>query len=63
VSGVVFVTESDSEFAIQPAGGVDVMFTPNVGIRGSGFYRRIGMSEGGNEFGFQGGIVLSSGSR
>jgi hypothetical protein len=63
ISGGFFVSASDSEFAIQPAGGADVMFTPNVGIRGSGFYRRIGMSEGGNEFGLQIGIVLSGGSR
>jgi hypothetical protein len=56
-------SESESEFAIQPAGGVDVMFSPNVGIRGAGFYRRIAMSDGTNEFGFQVGIVLSGGSR
>lgn len=63
VSGGLLVSESDSEFAIQPAGGMDVMFSSNVGIRGSGFYRRIRMSDGGNEFGFQVGIVLSGGSK
>jgi hypothetical protein len=39
------------------------MVTPVVGIRGSGFYRRVGMGEGANEFGVQVGIVLSGGSK
>lgn len=54
-------SESETEFAIQPAGGVDIMFTPQVGIRSAAFYRRIGASDGANEFGFQVGIVLSTG--
>jgi len=58
VSGGFFLSGSESKFAIKPAVGVDVMFTTNVGIRGLGFYRRTGMSDGGNEFGFQVGMVL-----
>ena len=55
-------SEAENEFGFQPAGGVDVMFSPRAGVRGTGFYRRVGTDDGGNEFGFQIGIVLRSGN-
>jgi hypothetical protein len=57
-------TESRTEFAIQPAGGIDVWFTRHVGVRGTGYYRRIFLEpEGVNQFGFQVGIVVGNGGR
>jgi hypothetical protein len=62
-SGGLFLSDSESRFAIKPAAGVDVMFTTHVGIRASGFFSRTGMSDGGNQFGFQVGAVLRRRSR
>jgi hypothetical protein len=56
-------SESATEFAIQPGGGVDVGLRPNAGIRVGADYRRILSDLGINEFRFYAGVVLRSGTR
>ena len=65
VSGSVFgMRESETEFALQPGGGVDVWLRRNFGIRVGGDYRRIFFEgEGADEFRIQLGVVVTGGSR
>jgi hypothetical protein len=61
-------SESSSEFAIQPGGGLDIWVIPDIGIRVGGDFRRIFFDEiegdgGANEFRFHVGIVIRGGSR
>lgn len=60
---VLGVSESDTEFMVQPGGGVDVWFQPTVGLRIGGDYRRILEDSGANEFRFHAGIVAAFGKR
>lgn len=39
--GALDPTDTDTKFAFQPGGGVTVLLTPNVGVRGAVDYRRI----------------------
>jgi Outer membrane protein beta-barrel domain len=61
-------SESSSEFAIQPGGGIDIWMIPDIGIRVGADYRRIFIDDiedggGSNEFRFHVGIVIRGGSR
>jgi Outer membrane protein beta-barrel domain len=61
-------SESSSEFAIQPGGGIDIWVIPDIGIRVGADYRRIFIDDiedggGSNEFRFHVGIVIRGGSR
>lgn len=61
-------SESSSEFAIQPGGGIDIWMIPDIGIRVGADYRRIFIDDleddgGANEFRFHVGIVIRGGSR
>lgn len=61
-------SESSSEFAIQPGGGIDIWVIPDIGIRVGADYRRIFIDDiedggGANEFRFHVGIVIRGGSR
>jgi hypothetical protein len=61
VSGGLFRPASGTQLAVQPAAGIDVKFTGNVGLRASGFYRRLG--DHGKHLGLQVGLVVSGGAR
>jgi hypothetical protein len=56
-------TTTDTEFAIQPGGGVDVWLSPNFGIRGGGDWRRIAYADGRNQFRVHIGVVVAGGRR
>ena len=61
-------SESSSEFAIQPGGGLDIWVIPDIGIRVGADFRRIFVDDiegdgGSNEFRFHVGIVIRGGSR
>jgi hypothetical protein len=61
-------SESESEFAIQPGGGIDLWLIPDIGIRVGADYRRIFIEDledggGANEFRFHVGIVIRGGRR
>ena len=67
-SGDLTVSESTTDFALQPGGGVTVYLTEQVGVRFAGDYRNvIDFSEDGNdytnEFRFIGGFTLQWGGR
>jgi hypothetical protein len=62
-ASVVGQSESSTEFAIQPGGGVDFWLRPNVGLRAGADYRRILEDAGTNEFRIQVGLVFSGGTR
>jgi hypothetical protein len=56
-------SESVSDFALQPGGGVDFWLTQSFGIRIGGDYRRIfAEDEGSDEFRFYTGVVLGAGT-
>jgi opacity protein-like surface antigen len=52
-------SESATEFALQPGGGVDIWITPTVGIRAGADYRRIFSDPGTNEFRLHFGVVFA----
>jgi hypothetical protein len=57
-------SESSTELALQPGGGVDVWFTSNAGLRVGGDYRRVLATDAGfNEFRFHVGLVFAGGRR
>jgi opacity protein-like surface antigen len=57
-------TESTTEFAIQPGGGVDVWLTPRFAIRAGADYRYIfAEEEGSDEFRFYAGVTFAFGER
>ena len=63
-ASVLGETESSTELAIQPGGGVDVWFSQNAGVRIGGDYRRILVKDAGsNQFRFHVGVVFASGTR
>jgi hypothetical protein len=51
-------SESETEFAIDAGGGVNINVTDSVGIRINGSYIRIGTDDGGNGFRFGAGVVV-----
>lgn len=59
--------DTETEFAIQPGGGVTVLLTENVAVRGQLDYRRIMIDEDGvddtNEFRCMAGFVFGWGAR
>jgi hypothetical protein len=59
---VLAVSDADTEFALQIGGGVNVMASGHVGVRLGADYRRIFISDGGeNEFRLVAGIVIPIG--
>jgi len=59
-ASVLGQSESATDFALQPGGGVDFWVRENVGVRAGADYRRVfSEGEGSNEFRFQLGIVLA----
>lgn len=58
-------TSSDTRFALQPGGGVDIWIGPNAGVRVGADYRRVFLEdgEGLNQFRFHAGVVLGLGRR
>ena len=57
--GAMGQSSSDTRFALQPGGGVDVWFTRNVGVRVGGDYRRMfGDIDDPNAIRFHAGIVV-----
>lgn len=60
----VIVSTSQTEFAVQPGAGVDMMFTERAGVRVQADYRRILADAGDvNEFRFVVGLVFGVGRR
>ncbi|HLG54283.1 MAG TPA: hypothetical protein VI485_03065 [Vicinamibacterales bacterium] len=60
----VQISDSVTDFAIQPGGGVDVRLTERLAARFGADYRRIFSEDSdGNEFRFLAGMVLGFGSR
>lgn len=60
----VTVSASQTQFALQPGAGVDMMFTDRVGVRVQSDFRRILAGTGGtNEFRFAVGAVIGIGRR
>ena len=60
----VQISDSVTDFAIQPGGGVDVRLTDQLAARFGADYRRIfSQDNDGNEFRFAAGVVLGFGSR
>ena len=58
----VLATDSDTEFALQIGGGVNLMTSGNLGVRLGADYRRIFISDGGeNEFRLVAGVVIPFG--
>jgi opacity protein-like surface antigen len=55
------VSESATEFAIQPGGGVDILLNDWIALRVGGDYRRIFGDEGTNEFRLVTGFTFSFG--
>ena len=59
---VIAATDADTEFALQVGGGVNVMTSGHFGVRLGADYRRIFISEGGeNEFRLVVGVVIPVG--
>jgi opacity protein-like surface antigen len=59
---VLSATDSDTEFALQIGGGVNLMTSGSVGVRLGADYRRIFISDGGeNEFRLVAGVVIPFG--
>lgn len=57
------IAEAQTEFALQPGGGVDIALTDRVGARLAADYRRIFAEDEDNEFRFAAGVVVGWGSR
>jgi hypothetical protein len=59
-SGSLFdETDSTTEFALQPGGGVDLWLSGRAGVRIGGDYRRVLADEASNEFRLTLGIVIA----
>jgi Outer membrane protein beta-barrel domain len=59
---VLAATDADTEFALQIAGGVNLIASANFGVRLGADYRRIFISDGGeNEFRLVAGVVIPIG--
>jgi outer membrane protein with beta-barrel domain len=61
-TSVLAATDADTEFALQFGGGVNLMMSRNFGVRLGADYRRIFISDGGeNEFRLGAGVVIPFG--
>jgi outer membrane protein with beta-barrel domain len=61
-TSVLAASDADTEFALQIGGGVNLMTLGNVGVRLGADYRRIFISDGGeNEFRVAAGVVIPIG--
>jgi Outer membrane protein beta-barrel domain len=61
-TSVLAASDADTEFALQIGGGVNLMTLGNVGVRLGADYRRIFISDGGeNEFRLVAGVVIPIG--
>jgi hypothetical protein len=59
---VIAATDADTEFALQIGGGVNLMTSGHFGVRLGADYRRIFISDGGeNEFRLVAGVVIPIG--
>jgi opacity protein-like surface antigen len=54
-------SDSVTEFAVQPGGGVDILLSDSIALRVGGDYRRIFAEEGANEFRLVTGVTFSFG--
>jgi opacity protein-like surface antigen len=67
--GALDPSDTDTKFAFQPGGGVTVLLTPNVSVRGAADYRRIVFTdadqfdEDNSQVRIMAGIVFGWGSR
>lgn len=62
-AGVLGESASETSFALQPGGGVDIQLTDRVALRVQGDYRIVSRDETSTEFRFAVGAVIGFGSR